>query len=177
MLVLYRNGSTVQAGFGLETARGKSCIVLLDCLVLPSGTSSQTQPLNWVLLSQVWWHWAPARVYNTLIVTWSDSWASLYYYTHTHPFNGPFSGTTRVSRYQKGKPIWVFLWSKRQWSSGISWAICKSASRSRLITMPAPNHSVFYRPNALPTTQPTASKHWRPLYDFLTYVIRLHHDA
>jgi len=23
--------------------------------------------------------------------------------THTHPFNGPFSGTTRVIRYQKGK--------------------------------------------------------------------------
>jgi len=23
--------------------------------------------------------------------------------THTHPFIGPFSGTTRVSRYQKGK--------------------------------------------------------------------------
>jgi len=25
------------------------------------------------------------------------------HYTHTHPFNGPFSGTTWVSRYQKGK--------------------------------------------------------------------------
>jgi len=24
-------------------------------------------------------------------------------HTHTHPFNSPFSGTTRVSRYQKGK--------------------------------------------------------------------------
>ena len=24
-------------------------------------------------------------------------------YTHTHTFNGPFSGTTRVGRYQKGK--------------------------------------------------------------------------
>ena len=24
-------------------------------------------------------------------------------HTHTHPFNGPFSGTTWVSRYQKGK--------------------------------------------------------------------------
>jgi len=24
---------------------------------------------------------------------------------HTHPFNGPLSGTTRVSRYQKGKTI------------------------------------------------------------------------
>jgi len=22
---------------------------------------------------------------------------------HTHPFNGPFSGTTQVSRYRKGK--------------------------------------------------------------------------
>jgi len=28
---------------------------------------------------------------------------------HTHPFNGPLSGTTRVSRYQKGKPIWILL--------------------------------------------------------------------
>ena len=26
-----------------------------------------------------------------------------YWQTHTHPFNGPFSGTTRVSRHQKGK--------------------------------------------------------------------------
>ena len=24
-------------------------------------------------------------------------------HTQTHPFNGPFSGTTQVSRYQKGK--------------------------------------------------------------------------
>jgi len=24
-------------------------------------------------------------------------------YHHTHPFNGPFYGTTQVSRYQKGK--------------------------------------------------------------------------
>ena len=24
-------------------------------------------------------------------------------HTHTHPFNGPFSGITRVSQYQKGK--------------------------------------------------------------------------
>jgi len=26
--------------------------------------------------------------------------------------------------------------------------------------MPAPHHSVFYRPDALPAAQPTASKHW-----------------
>ena len=27
----------------------------------------------------------------------------VYTHTHTHPFNGPFSRTTRVSQYQKGK--------------------------------------------------------------------------
>jgi len=34
---------------------------------------------------------------------------------------------------------------------------------SRQITTPAPHHSVFYRPDALPAAQPTASKHWRQL--------------
>ena len=48
--------------------------------------------------------------------------------------------------------------------SGISWAVCKSAPRSSQITMPAPHHSVFYRPDALPAAQPTASKHWRQCY-------------
>ena len=45
--------------------------------------------------------------------------------------------------------------------SGISWAICKSAPHSRQITTPAPHHSVFYRLDALPAAQPTASKHWK----------------
>jgi len=84
-------------------------------------------------------------------------------HTHTQPFNGPFSGTTQVSRYQKGKPIWILLKQETVSGSGISWAICKCASSSRQTTMPAPHHSVFYRPDALPATQPTASKHWRPI--------------
>ena len=45
--------------------------------------------------------------------------------------------------------------------NGISWAVCKSAPRSRQITTPAPHHAVFYKPDALPAAQPTASKHWR----------------
>jgi len=47
--------------------------------------------------------------------------------------------------------------------SGISWTVCKSAHRSKQVTMPAPHHSVFYRPDALSATQPTISKHWRQL--------------
>ena len=78
---------------------------------------------------------------------------------HTHPFNGPLSGTTRVSRYQRGKNQSGFYWSKTVSGSGIIWATCKSAPRSRQIAMPAPHRSVFYRPDALPAAQRTASKH------------------
>jgi len=85
-------------------------------------------------------------------------------HTHTHTFNGPFSWTARVGRYQKGKTYLDFTEardSERQ-GSDISWAICKSAPCSRQITTPAPHHSVFCGPDALHAAQPTVSKHWRP---------------
>ena len=66
-----------------------------------------------------------------------------------------WAGTTKV------KPIWLLLEQEIVSGSGISWATCKSAPRSRQITTPVPHHSVFYRPDALPAAQPTASKHWR----------------
>jgi len=62
---------------------------------------------------------------------------------------------------RKVKPIWTLLKQETVSGSGISWAICMSAPRSRQITTPAPHRSVFYRPDALPAAQPTASKHWR----------------
>jgi len=80
---------------------------------------------------------------------------------NTHLFNGPLSGTTPVSRYQKVKVIWTLLKQETVSGSGISWAICKSAPCSRQITMPVPQHPVFYRSDAFPAAQPTVSKHWR----------------
>ena len=44
---------------------------------------------------------------------------------------------------RKVKPISILLKQETVSGSGISWAICKSASCSRQITMPAPHHSVF----------------------------------
>jgi len=41
------------------------------------------------------------------------------------------------------KPIWILLEQETVSGSGISWAICKSAPRSRQITTPVPHHSVF----------------------------------
>jgi len=67
-----------------------------------------------------------------------------------------WAGTIKV------KPVWILLKQETVSGSGISWAICKSAPRSRHITTPAPRLN-FYRPDALPAAQPTVSKHWRQI--------------
>ena len=63
-------------------------------------------------------------------------------YTHTCltalcPGLRGWAGTRKV------KPIWILLKQERVSGSGISWAICKSASRSRQITTPAPTTQFF----------------------------------
>jgi len=68
-----------------------------------------------------------------------------------------------VRRYQKGKTNLDLLKQETVNGCGISWAICKSAPRSSQITMPVPHRSVFYRPDALPASQPTVSKYSRLL--------------
>ena len=82
----------------------------------------------------------------------------------THPFNGLLSGTTQVSRYQKGKTNLDFTEARdSEWQWHQLGHMCKSAHRSRQITTPAHHTQFFYRPDALPATQPTVSKHWRHL--------------
>jgi len=81
--------------------------------------------------------------------------------THTHPFNGPLSGTTQVSQYQKGKTNLDFTGardSEWQWYQLGRMQVCTS--------LQSDNHAStsllgFCRPDALPAAQPTASKHWR----------------
>ena len=83
-------------------------------------------------------------------------------HTHTHTrLTALFPGLPRWAGTGKVKPIWILLKKETVSGSGISWVTCKSASRSRQTGTPAPHHSVFYRPDALPAAQPTASKHWR----------------
>jgi len=56
----------------------------------------------------------------------------LTYYTHAHPFNGPLSGTTQVSRYQKGKTNMDFTGardSERQWHQLGHMQVCTSLQR------------------------------------------------
>jgi len=76
------------------------------------------------------------------------------------------SGTTRVSRYQKGKTrkgknqsgFTGARDSEWQWHLLGYMQVCTSSKT----TTPTSHHSVFYRPDALPglpAAQPTASKH------------------
>jgi len=97
-------------------------------------------------------------------ILFQTRWSDLLKYTHTHPFNGPFSGTTWVGRHQKGKTNRDFTEardSKWQWHQLGHMQVCT--------LLQTDNHAstsplVFYRPDALPATQPTVSKHWRPAY-------------
>ena len=52
-------------------------------------------------------------------------------HTHTHPFNGPFPGLPRWASIRKVKTIWILLKQETVSGSGICWAICNSAPRSR----------------------------------------------
>ena len=92
---------------------------------------------------------------------------------HTHTrLTALFLGLPRWAGTRKVKPIWILLKQETVSGSGISWAICKSAPRSRQTTTPAPHHSVFYRPDAFlsAAAQPVASKHWRLLSVYATRV-------
>ena len=80
---------------------------------------------------------------------------------HTHPFNGPLSGTTRVSWYQKGKTNLDFTEardSEWQWHQLGHMQVCTSLQTDIHASTPP---LIFYRPDALPAAQPIASKHWR----------------
>jgi len=79
--------------------------------------------------------------------------------TQTHTFNGPLSGTTRVSRYQKGKTNVDFTEardSEWQWHQLGHMQVCTSLQTDNHVSTPPLS---FYLPDALPATQPTASMH------------------
>ena len=88
----------------------------------------------------------------------------LHTHTHSHPFNGPLSRTTRVSRYQKGITNLDFTEardSEWQWHQLGHMQVCTALETdNHASTSPLS----FYRPDALPAAQPTASKHWRHHY-------------
>jgi len=79
--------------------------------------------------------------------------------THTHTFNGPLSGTTQVSRNQKGKTNLDFTEardSEWRWYQLGHMQVCTLLQTDNHASTPPLS---YYRPDALPAVQPTASKH------------------
>ena len=80
--------------------------------------------------------------------------------TTLHTSNGPLSGTTQVSRYQKRKTNLNFTEardSEWQWHQLGHIQVCSSLQTDSHASTPP--LSFFYRLDALPAAQPTALKH------------------
>jgi len=78
-------------------------------------------------------------------------------HTHTHTrLTAICPGLPGSAGTRKVKPIWILQKLETVSGIGISWVICKSASRSRQITMPAPHNSVFLQVGC-PSCRPTNS--------------------
>jgi len=80
-------------------------------------------------------------------------------YTYIHPYDALLSWTTQVSWYQKVKTNLDFAEardSEWQWHQQGHMQVCTSLQTYNHASNPAFS---FYRLDALPSTQPTASKH------------------
>jgi len=81
------------------------------------------------------------------------------FFTLLQLFNGPFSGTTRASRYQKNKTNQDFTEardSEWQWHQLGHMQICTSLQTDNHASTPLLS---FYGLDALPAAQPTVLKH------------------
>ena len=85
-----------------------------------------------------------------------------YSHTHTHPFNGPLSGTTRVSRYQKGKTNLGFTEardSEWQWHQLGNMQVCTALQTdSHASTPPLKFFLQAWCPSCCPTNSVKALK-------------------
>ena len=78
--------------------------------------------------------------------------------THTNTFNGLCPGLRRWASTRKVKPTWILLEQETVSGSGISWATCKSAHRSRQITMPAPHPPLKFFTGQMPFLLPNQQR-------------------
>jgi len=78
------------------------------------------------------------------------------HYCYTTRLTADCPGLPGWAGTRKVKPIWILLKQETVGGNGISWAVCKSAPRSRQITMPAPHPSDLFC-TGCPFCRPTNS--------------------
>ena len=94
--------------------------------------------------------------------------------THTHPFNGPLSGTSQVSRYQKGKTNLDFSkarHSERQWHQLGYMQVCTSLQTDNHASTPP----LSFLQAGFPSCRPTNSvKALKAIYYYVIIVTLTH---
>ena len=92
---------------------------------------------------------------------YTDSRQYTHTHTHTHSFNGPFSGTTRVSRYQKGRTNLDFTEardSEWQWHQLGHMKVCTSLQTDNHASTPPLSFLHAGCPSCRPTNSVKALK-------------------
>jgi len=153
-----------------------NCWQLTDCVALywnSAWTATVLQTSRHSLIWQIYVYTEPSnkisecaaeclKVVTALHLLCSNSKPSCMVQQQQRPFNDPLSETAQLSWYQEGKTNLDFTEARESECQWQQLDHMQSAPRhSRQITTPSPYHSVFYRLDALPAAEPTASKHWR----------------
>jgi len=114
----------------------------------------------------VWfWH---SNVYQSAPVTWIISKPG---YKHTHPFNGPFSGTSQVSQYQKGETSLDFTEagdSEWQWHQLGHMQVCTSLQTDNHASIQPVSFLQAGCPSCHPTNSVKALKEVKPGYKYIS---------
>ena len=96
-------------------------------------------------------------------------------FTHTHPFNGPFSGTTWVSRYQKGKTNLDFTEardSEWQWHQLGHMQVCTSLQTDNHASNPPLSFLQVKCPSYRPTNSVKALKgHYQKCFGITAFLL------
>ena len=113
------------------------------------------------------------RIWHTTVGCRAVSWPSpvAHWCNNIHPFNGPLSGTTRLSRYQKGKTNLDFTEAKdseRQWNQLGRMQICTSLQTDNHASTPPLSFLQAGCPSCHPTNSVKALKrqHWCNNYNY-----------
>jgi len=115
---------------------------------------------NLTLIGKGMWALEPNRVHNFVkIAEFRQDYPVIH--TYIHPFNGPFSRTTQVSRYQKGKTNLDFTearYSEWQWHQLGRMQICTSLQTDNHASNPPLSFLQAGCPSCRPTNSVKAPK-------------------
>jgi len=142
--------------YGLQCFDAVGCV----CVCVCEHMAALTGHVQWCIV--VGWHGYSTK-FNQKITA---SGGGRTWRTHTR-LMALFLGLPGWASTRKVEPIWILLKQETVSGSGICWAICKSAPRSRQITTPALHHSVFFTglmPFLLPNQQRQSTEgNWQDL--------------